>query len=159
MDGKPNAKLSRAVAIALAALIWMTSAAVLGGCGKKGPPEPPSGSRPPRVTDLNYIISENTVKLSWTIPQPNEKAQYPVSGFLIFQYKQPLYERECPDCPLIFTQIGDVPVRGETAGRDESLPLVFVETIEKGYRYKFKVKAYSDDGTSGADSNFVEFSF
>lgn len=105
------------------------------------------------------MVSENTVKLSWTIPQPDEKAQYPVSGFLIFQYQQPLYERECTNCPVIFTQIGDVPVRGGTAGRDESLPLVFVETLERGYRYKFKVKAYSDDRTSGADSNLVEFSF
>ena len=159
MAGKPHAKLPRTAAIALGLLIWMTSAAVLGSCGKKGPPEPPSGSRPPQVTDLSYIVSENTVKLSWTIPQPDEKAQYPVSGFLIFQYKQPMYERECPNCPIIFTQIGEVPVRGEAVSRDESLPLVFVETIEKGYRYKFKVKAYSHDGTAGADSDFVEFSF
>ena len=159
MAGKPHAKLPGAAAIFLAAVIWMASAAVLAGCGKKGPPEPPNGSRPPRVADLNYMVSENTVKLSWTIPQPDEKAQYPVSGFLIFQYQQPLYERECTNCPVIFTQIGDVPVRGGTGGRDESLPLVFVETLERGYRYKFKVKAYSDDRTSGADSNLVEFSF
>jgi len=157
--GKPQVKLPKAAAIVLAALIWMTSTAVVGGCGKKGPPQPPSGSRPPRVSDLNYAISENTIKLSWTVPQPDEKAKFPVSGFLIFQSKQPAYKRDCPNCPVIFTQIGDVPVRGGAAGRTERPSVVFIETIEKGYRYIFKVKAYSDEGAGGADSNFVEFLF
>ena len=159
MIGKPQVKLSKAAAIFLAALIWMASTAVVGGCGKKGPPQPPSGSRPPRVSDLNYGISENTIKLSWTIPQPDEKAKFPVSGFLIYQSKQPAYKRDCPNWPIIFTQIGNVPVRGGAAGRTARPSVVFVETIEKGYRYIFKVKAYSEEGAAGADSNFVEFNF
>ena len=130
---------------------------MMGGCGKKGPPEPPSGNQPPQVMDLAYSITKNTIKLSWTIPQTTDRAKTPVTGFLIYQYKQPASQRECPNCPVIFKQIGDVPARG--ASQTSSQPLIFTQTIEPGYRYIFKVKAYDNRGIGSRDSNFIEFMF
>lgn len=145
--------------MAMAVLIGLIAAVMMGGCGKKGPPEPPTGSRPPRVRDLGYGISQNTIKLSWTIPQPDEKAQLPISGFLIFRSQQSLIERECPNCPILFKTIGDVPVRGPGPGQTGGPSITFTETIEPGYRYIYKVNGYSADGIRSRDSNFAEFTF
>jgi len=155
----PHVKLKAATAGALAVMLWLTAAVMVWGCGKKGPPEPPSGDKPPAVHDLSYSISENTIKLSWTVPPTTEKAKTPVAGFLIYQYQQSAHERECPNCPVIFKEIGNVLVRGGGRGQPEARPLVFVQTIEPGYRYIYKVKAYNDGGIAGRDSNSVEFLF
>ena len=137
-------------------MIWLAAAIIILGCGKKGPPEPPSGNKPAQVRDLGYSISENTIKLSWTIPETTEKAKSPVVGFLIFRFQQSAHERECPNCPVIFKQVGDVPARSVGPGL---APRVFSQTIEPGYRYIYKVKAYDDGGVASRDSNFVQFLF
>ena len=133
--------------------------ALTGGCGKKGPPEPPTGSRTPRVKDLGYSISGNTLTLSWSIPQPDEKAQLPVAGFRIYRAQQPESERECPNCPILFKEIGDVPVRGADPGLTEQPPILFTDTLQSGYRYFYKVHGYSGNGIPSRSSNVVEFNF
>jgi predicted small lipoprotein YifL len=151
------AKITTATAIILTAMIWLAAPVIIGGCGKKGPPEPPSGNKPPPVMNLAYSVTGNTIKLSWTIPQTTEKAKSPVAGFLIYQFQQSAHEKECPNCPVIFKKIGDVPAR--SAGQSGSAALVFTQTIKPGYRYIYKVKAYDDAGIASRDSNFVEFLF
>lgn len=149
-------KLKPAAAIALLAMCWLTAAIVMWGCGKKGPPKPPSGRKPPAVRDLAYSITATTIKLSWTVPQPNAKAKSAVSGFLVYRYQQAANERECSNCPVIFKQIGDVP---GPKGGSGTTPLFYTQTLQPGYRYIFKVKAYDDEGLFGRDSNFVQFEF
>ena len=127
---------------------WMTSTFMLSGCGKKASPKPPRGNRPPKVTDLGYSISANTIKLSWTIPKTSDKAKSPATGFLIYRSKQSSAEDDCPNCPIYFLKIEDVPVRGGVSGKPE-LSVVFAQDIEPGYRYIYKVKAYDDDGVVG----------
>ena len=144
--------------LTLVSVTWMASAFILYGCGKKAPPEPPSGNRPPKVTDLGYSISENTIKLSWTIPKTSDTAKSPATGFLIYQSKQSAIEADCPNCPIRFLNIGDVLVRGGVSGRPDP-SVVFAHTIEPGYRYIYKVKAYDDGGAVGKDSNVIDFSY
>jgi hypothetical protein len=145
-------KIAAAVG-ALAVAVCLTAGGIIWGCGKKGPPQPPRGDSPPRVSDLDYHIEGNTVRLSWTLPQTTAKAKTPVTGFLIYQYKQSAHERECTNCPVIFEKVGDVPVRDN----DRTQPIVFVQTIEPGYRYIFKVTAYNRAEMASKDSNHVEF--
>jgi hypothetical protein len=146
-----------AAAGALAVAVCLTVSGLIWGCGKKGPPQPPRGDSPPRVSDLDYSIEGNTVKLSWTLPRTTAKAKTPVTGFLIYQFKQSAHERECTNCPVIFERVGDVPVRNNEGKQPGARPIVFVQTIEPGYRYIFKVTAYNKAGTAGKDSNHVEF--
>lgn len=141
---------------ALTVTMMLATAVFMGGCGKKGSPEPPTGSRPPRVKDLGYGLSQNTIKLSWSVPQPDDKAQLPITGFLIYRAQEPLSQTECPNCPVMFKSVGDVPVRGAGPGQP---PITFAETIESGYRYTYKVHGYSDVGVRSRSSNFVEFRF
>lgn len=152
-------KLGAAAAGALAVMVWLTAAGMVGGCGMKGPPEPPRGDRPPAVTDLNYSITDSTIKLSWTLPQTTAKAKNAVTGFIIYQFKQSAHERECTNCPVIFKKVGEVPVRQPGHGQTGAQPIVFVQTIEPGYRYIYKVKAYDKEETTSRDSNLVEFLF
>lgn len=155
------AKVQKGLAamIAMAVLIGLTAVVMLGGCGKKGPPEPPTGSRPPKVTDLSYSISKNTTKLTWTVPRPDETARLPVTGFLIFRSRRPLLEADCPNCPTLFNLVGDVPARGPGPGQPGQPPISFTQTIEPGYRYLYRVNGYSADGLRSGNSNFVGFTF
>lgn len=150
-------KIKPANISALTVMLCLAATIIMGGCGAKGPPEPPSGDRPPQVSDLKYSISENILKLSWTVPKTNENAKTPVTGFLIFRFQQPLFERECPNCPKIFKQVGEVPTRRAGSGQAGLAPVVFTQTLEHGYRYLYKVKAYGDGDTVSSDSNFVQF--
>ena len=150
------ANVSILALLTLVSTSWMTSAFILFGCGKKALPKPPSGNRPPKVIDLGYSISENTIRLSWTIPKTNAKAKSTATGFLIYRSKQSALKTNCVNCPIYFLKIGDILVRGDVSGRPEP-SVIFAETIEPGYRYIYKVKAYDDDGAIGKDSNLIDF--
>ena len=156
MIDNPTATLKPARAIVLMGIIWLTAVAGVASCGKKGPPEPPKGNRPPRVRDLGYSTDKNSIKLTWTVPQTTAKAKNKAAGFLIFQSKQTAEDRECLSCPIKFTQIGDIPAGTAGAGLT---PLVFTNDLEPGYRYIFKVKTYDDEGLVSRDSNYVDFLF
>ncbi|MGD8296824.1 MAG: hypothetical protein PVI94_00235 [Desulfobacterales bacterium] len=143
---------------ALACVTLIIFASMLSGCGRKAPPKPPRESSPPQVKDLGYSISEDSVELSWTIPETGDKYESPATGFLIYRSKQSVSEENCANCPITFTKIENVPVRGGISGRPES-SVVFAETIEPGYRYIYKIKAYDDDGVAGKDSNLIDFTY
>jgi hypothetical protein len=136
----------------------MASAFLLDGCGKKAMPEPPSGRRPPKVTDLSYSISENDIKLSWSIPKTNAEARSPIAGFFIYRSKQSHIEADCPNCPIRYLRIGEVLVRRGAPGQSEPA-VVYTDTIEPGYRYIYKVEAYDDDSITGRDSNVIDFMY
>jgi predicted small lipoprotein YifL len=144
---------------ALAVLIILVTVSMIWSCGKKGPPVPPTGARTPSVKDLTYEISQNTLKLSWTIPQPDETAQLPITGFLIYRSQQPVLEAACPNCPIQYKSIGDVPAKGPGSGQSGQIPITFTQTIEPGYRYYYKVHGYSTDGIRSKTSNLVQFNF
>lgn len=153
-----SANASITAGINMAVIIWMIVVSMLSGCGKKAPPIPPRGDRPPKVLDLAYSISGNTIKLSWTIPKTSDKAKSPAIGFYIYRSQQSEIEADCPNCPIFFQKIGDVLVRSGAPGQPEA-PLVWTQTIEPGYRYIYKVKAFDDDGLAGRDSNVIDFRF
>ena len=144
---------------ALTLLSIVVAVSMIWGCGKKGPPVPPTGAMTPSVTDLAYEISQNTVKLSWTLPQPSETAQLPITGFLIYRSQQSTLEAACPNCPIVYKNIGDVPAKGPGSGESRRATITFTQVIEPGYRYIYKVNGYSNDGIRSKTSNIVEFIF
>jgi len=155
----PKQKIAVPKVLFVVILILTAFSLVVLGCGKKGPPEPPIRNRPPAVGDLGYTISNSTIKLSWTIPRTVEKGVSPITGFIIYRSKLTLLEADCPTCPIRYTEVGDVPVRGANAGSGVSPALVFAQEIEKGYYYYYKIVAYNNVGAFSRDSNVVEFSF
>ena len=153
-----SAKLYILTLATLVCATWITLVFMLSGCGNKNLPKPPRESRPPQVKDLGYSISEDSIKLSWTIPRTSDKGDSPATGFLIYRSKQSVSEADCANCPITFLEIGDVPVRGGASeGHEPSV--VFTQSIEPGYRYIYKIKAYDDDGVTGKDSNVIDFTY
>jgi hypothetical protein len=152
-------QITSSATIVLVGLIVLAGVFMPWGCGKKAPPEPPTGSRPPRVIDLAYGVSGSTLALSWRVPPTNPAARIPVTGFLIYRSQQPLLENACPNCPILFKIIGDVPVREAGAGQDGEPAITFTETLDPGYRYIYKVHGYSRDGIRSKPSNVVEFTY
>jgi predicted small lipoprotein YifL len=155
----PKEKIAVLKALFVVSFTLSALSIVVYGCGKKGPPEPPIMNRPPAVRDLNYKISNNTIKLSWTIPKVVKKGVSPTTGFIVYRAKLTRLEADCPNCPIRYVEVGDVPVRGAGTEGGASPAVVFAQKIEKGYYYYYKIVAYNDLRAFSRDSNVVEFSF
>ena len=147
------------VAVVQVVFIGAIAAALLGGCGRKAMPKPPSGNNPPPVSDLDYSLHNNTINLSWTIPPPDDKAKSPVAGFWIYRSKQMFFIDDCPNCPVRFERIGELSAQGVGSDQPESASVVFTQEIEPGYRCFYKVRTYDNNGVAGDDSNLIEFTF
>lgn len=118
-------------------------------CGRKGPPIPPRYVAPPAVSDLQYQISGETVTLTWTISETGMKPTYAVSGSNVYRLKTPLDSDVCPECPLVFTFVKKYPLKSGTAQHRE--------TLERGFRYTYKIVIIDEANKEGPDSNLVQF--
>lgn len=123
------------------------------GCGRKAPPVPPGQARPPAVDDLSSSIDGDMLELAWTIPDEKVESASGLGGFIVYQSKTSLSEPVCKECPVLFKRIADIPVEE----KDINKKTTYNETLEKGYRYIYKVIVYTKTGASGKDSNYIEF--
>jgi predicted small lipoprotein YifL len=128
----------------------------LSGCGRKAPPVPPRRIPPPTVKDLTWQMEENTLKLTWSIPKHAGKRPRRLKGVRVYRSKEPLSEAACLDCPKQFKRVADIPIVewNDTAEKKEAV-MTYSESLEKGYRFIYKVAVYNRDGTTGSDSNTV----
>ncbi len=123
------------------------------GCGRKAPPVPPGQVRPPAVDDLSSSIDGDMIELAWTIPDEKGKIASDSVGFIVYKSKTSLSEPVCKECPALFKRIADIPIEE----KDINKKITYKETLEKGYRYIYKVTVYTNTGASGKDSNYIEF--
>ena len=118
------------------------------GCGRKEMPSAPRQVPPQPVADLRVRLSGNQVELTWSFP----KALYgsePIKGFGVFRASESVSE-SCGNCPFLFKRVADIPF---AEGKDGAIVLTYRDTLEKGYRYRYKVICYSTTGLAGKDSN------
>jgi len=137
--------------LAIELSIILTIVTLLPGCGRKGPPIPPRQIVPPAVTDLGVNMEGDILRLMWSIPQTGGKPAPEVAGFIVYRSKTMLTDA-CQKCPNRFRQIADI-VIGSKVSRKK--PLLYTETIESGYEYRYKVTAYTRKRIMGAESNVV----
>jgi hypothetical protein len=122
-----------------------------GSCGRKLPPIQPGVLPPPTVADLAYEMHGREIILVWTLPVFRHDQESAAAGFKILRARQTMAEAECQTCPAPFQTVGDVLASGKrSAGR-----LRFRDTLEPGFNYRYKLRAYSADGVFGKDSNEV----
>ncbi len=141
---------------------WMTAILLLllfmgylAACGKKGPPVPPRIIIPPPVNNLNKTIDEDVLKLTWSAPAAPDKVRAAIAGFIVYRSKQSASKPPCEKCPVLFDRMADIPADTKTPGN----LFDYIETLEKGYVYIYKVTIYIRSRTPGKDSNFVQFQF
>ncbi len=126
----------------------------LSGCGKKGPPVPPRQVALPAVNDLVSVLEDDRVILTWTVPEIKEKKGPFITGFVVHKAKNPVQESECKNCPVKYKAVAEIMAGSEgKAGK-----MKYAGQLEKGFKYFFKVTAFSEGTASGSkDSNIVEF--
>lgn len=131
--------------------IWglLLAGVLVAGCGVKAPPRPPERKPPAAVRDLSGGIADGAVILRWGIP-PAGKTAGEAAGFAVYRSKTPLSEAECRDCPLTFTQVAQATV---TPSDREAGGMTFSEPLEKGFRYRYKLRGFDVFGAAGGDSN------
>jgi hypothetical protein len=94
--------------------------------------------------------------LTWSIPREKEKVISDPSGFIVHRSKMPLSESDCKNCPVLFKRVADIPIEVKASERLEKGSMTYTETLEKGYRYIYKVIGYTK-GVTSSDSNYVDF--
>lgn len=119
------------------------------GCGRKEMPSAPRQVSPQPVTDLRVQLVGNQVELIWTFSKALSGSE-PIKGFGVFRASEPVSE-SCSGCPFLFQRVADIPF---LEGRDGASVMTYRDTLESGYRYRYKVICYST-GLSSKDSNVV----
>ena len=120
------------------------------GCGVKGPPVPRRQPPVPAVTDLAYVVADQTIVLTWRLPGPLSAKQANQAAFGLYRSRAALAESGCDGCPLVFEKVAAIPyVHAESNRFSIDVPL------EPGYRHVFKVRLETDGG-AGPDSNRVQ---
>ena len=128
------------------------------GCGKKGPPSPPRRPLPPAVKNLEYVVLQNIVKLSWTVPGKEEsRSAAPPAAVKVFRSRMPAEDADCENCPIRFAVSGDIPIHRQRSEKSEPIRMSYTEFVETGYRYIYKVTVLDEYGIAGKDSNIVKF--
>jgi predicted small lipoprotein YifL len=137
--------------LAGSSLLWV-------GCGKKGPPRPPHRPLPPAVKDLEHVVHNNIVKLSWTVPGEEEsRGAAPPATVKVFRSRMSAEDASCENCPIRFTVSGDIPIHQQRSEKSKPIRMSYTEFVETGYHYVYKVTVFDEDGIGGKDSNIVRF--
>jgi len=134
--------------------ILITFVLLVLGCGKKAPPVPPREKKPPAVNDLSTSIDGDTLKLTWAIPKEKGRIISDLSGFIVYRSKMLLSDSDCKVCPAPFKRVADIPIEAKGSKYMKKGNSTYTETLEKGYRYVYKVIVYRK-GITSSDSNYV----
>ncbi len=119
------------------------------GCGKKGPPVLPvaKGHKIASPFDFKLSNNENDIELTWNHKVDEKEAFIKPDGFDIFLAKQTFYS--CQGCPFEFKKIGSV-----------SMPSMrFIMSVEKGYKYYYRIQAKGKDNVVSEFTNTVLFEY
>ena len=127
------------------------------GCGQKGPPQPPHRPLPPAVKDLSYVVHNQIVELSWTVPGVESNKASPPAAVKVFRSRLTTEEASCENCPVRYSVSADIPIHQKRSDRSKSIRMSYTEFVEPGYRYIYKVAVFDEYGIGGEDSNIVKF--
>ncbi len=126
-------------------------------CGRKAPPVPPHQEAVPAVTDLESRIEGENIILTWSVPDSNKKESLTIAGFVIYQAKYDISEKICEDCPINYKPLSEIDAQ-DFKVKDRKIKCVIQP--DKGFKYFFKVTAYSKNMASESkDSNIIKLDY
>ena len=106
---------------------------------------------------MSYVINNQMVELSWTIPGAEDRVASPPAAVKVFRSRLTAEESACENCPIRFSVSGDIPIHQKRSKKSKSIRMRYTELVEPGYRYMYKVTVFDEYGISGKDSNVVKF--
>ncbi len=116
-------------------------------CGIKAPPRPPRRANLPAVKDLDAVVFETGVQLTWSIPFAAEG----VDSFELYRSKPETTAEPCPACPRKYERFRTVQVSlGQTYFQ------TFDRNIETEGRFYYRVIPLDGRHNRGPDSNEAE---
>jgi hypothetical protein len=116
---------------------------LIGACGKKGPPKPPLKKTLPKVRDLQAVLVNAGVELTWSLDSLNRD----IVGFNVYRSKPQAEISDCPGCPRDYELITAIRVK---AGQTR---FEFVDAhIEGKGRFYYKVAPFDKRDRAGPDS-------
>lgn len=128
----------------------------LAGCGKKADPRCPAGIRPAAVADLDAVIKENTVELSWTIR--GDKADNSIVR--IVRSELEIEGDDCPACPRNYSRLAELSFQDtKLIWRGPQSVIYRDSNVKGGHRYSYKVLLCGPSGTCSKESNLAEIIF
>ena len=119
------------------------------GCGKKAMPAVPRQVPPQPVADLRVQLTGSQIELTWSYSKAHSGSE-PITGFGVYRASESVSE-SCDHCPVLFQRMAEIPF---VEGQNGASVMNYRDTLEKGYRYRYKVICYSK-GLSSKDSNVV----
>jgi hypothetical protein len=139
----------RAVAAIALALVTISTAAALPGCGVKSAPVAPQYARPERILTLHAEAAGAGIKLTWDRPSHYNggHTMRDLSGFVVMRG-----DGDGPMAALVKIPVTD---QGRFQVQDQ---FTYLDRETKmGNRYRYTVIAETSDGYHGDPSNEVEF--
>jgi hypothetical protein len=130
-------------------VLCCTALLAFGGCGKKDSPLPPEikGHKIAAPFNVKYRSYDKEIVLSWDHKIDSKTAAVKPEGFDIFMNKKTF--DDCEGCPFEFEKIGRVSMPSRE----------FVTSIEKGFKYYFRVQAIGDGHMASEFSKTVQFEY
>ncbi len=150
--GPVPAGVARMRIVSLTPLLLLLMVFMPAACGKKGPPMPPLLEKPPAVTEIETRMEEGVLTLSWSLEPYRSAAYARPAGFRVYRSIAKHGDIECPGCPPRFQAIADI-LFDEAAA--SGLRAAYSEELEAGYRYRFRVIPYMDDGAEAGPSDII----
>lgn len=148
---------SRRAATGMTALCALLVLMLLGGCGLKTMPVPPQDIVPTAITDLNYVLDEKGVTLSWTYPARTVRGEEvsDITAFDLYRAVVPAASY-CDTCPIPFGEPMQIP--GGVVPEGKPKTATYASTLLRpGHLYFFMVRSRSGWWAESADSNVVSF--
>ncbi len=141
---------------------WWFIFAVIGAffltpaCGKKAPPLQPARFEMPEVADLTYELDGGRLTLTWPMPDWDPPQGIELAGFHVYRAKIS-QEDVCYHCPIHFEKVDEVAVDNLSAllGSDAE----YQETLEKGFKYHYKVAPYTNRAREGGVSPIITVNY
>jgi hypothetical protein len=133
-------------------------AVMLVGCGRKGPPVPPTVVIPPPIRNLNAEIVGSRVQLTWSIPDQSSLSMETIKGFRVLWHRVHRSNPPCPGCPLSFEAMQEIEADTLAPDRIRDGRVVYSAPFDSQFWYAFKVVVIHESGGVSDDSNVVRVS-
>jgi hypothetical protein len=124
-------------------------------CGRKALPLPPKISEPPVVEKIKADLNVDKLQLTWPLPETVEADD--LAGFYVYRSKEKSGDSPCSQCPGRFDKVADIAY--DTVSILFEKRVVYMERLEKGYQYKYRVTSYSAYGDEGLPSDEVTITY
>lgn len=101
------------------------------------------------------VMEGDVLQLTWGIPAEGDAAGE-AAAFAVYRSKTPAAEADCRNCPLTFQHVKQISV---TPSNRQAGRMSFSEPLEKGYRYRYKLRTYDTFGAGSDDSNLFSMDY